>query len=94
VNLVVFHFPSSDQLITMAPYCWVDSSFKPLLLTRCDDYMKANDHGSDKAQSKLITQVAQAITDKATEDNVPLPDDLEKVITLCIVLFTTDNWLV
>lgn len=66
--------------ITMAPYtCWVQDSFKTILIDACDEYFQTNDCSPNKSCSKLITWIAVEITDSARESNVSLPDELEKV---------------
>jgi hypothetical protein len=71
----------------MAPYSrWVHKSFKQTLLDNCDEYLETTDRGTDKTRSKLITRVAQDIAAIAEGKSVPLPDDLEKVHHLTIIL--------
>ena len=71
----------------MAPYsCWVHKSFKQTLLDNCDEYLETTDRGTDKTRSKLITRVTQDIAAIAEGKSVPLPDDLEKVHHLTIIL--------
>ena len=66
----------------MAPYNrWVLSLFRDTLLNHCDLYLESSDRGNDKSRSKLIVQVAQAITDIAREKSEQVPDDLEKVVS-------------
>ena len=68
--------------ISMAPYNrWVLPSFRDTLLNHCDRYLESSDRGNDKSRSKLIVQVAQAITDIAREKSEQVPDDLEKVVS-------------
>ena len=66
----------------MSPYSrWVHPSFRQILMNNCDEFLKSSDRGAEKTRSKLITQVAQEITDIVKEQNdVQVPDDLEKVI--------------
>jgi hypothetical protein len=60
---------------------WVLPSYKAILESHCDEFLESTDRGSDKARSKVITQVAKEITDDANQRNETLPDDLEKVAT-------------
>ena len=72
----------------MAPYSrWVKESFKQTLLDNCDDYLETTDRGTDKTRSKLITRVAQDIAAIALAKEEELPDDLEKVNNLNVMLF-------
>jgi len=72
----------------MAPYsCWVKESFKQTLLDNCDEYLETTDRGTDKTRSKLITRVAQDIAAIALAKKEELPDDLEKVNNLTVMLF-------
>jgi hypothetical protein len=72
----------------MAPYSrWVKESFKQMLLDNCDDYLETTDRGTDKTRSKLITRVAQDIAAIALAKEEELPDDLEKVKNLKVMLF-------
>jgi hypothetical protein len=72
----------------MAPYSrWVKESFKQTLLDNCDDYLETTDRGTDKTRSKLITRVAQDIAAIALAKEEELPDDLEKVKNLKVMLF-------
>ena len=76
------------QHINMAPYSrWVKESFKQTLLDNCDEYLETTDRGTDKTRSKLITRVAQDITAIALAKKEELPDDLEKVNNLTVMLF-------
>ena len=76
----------------MAPYArWALPSFKTILVNRCDDYLNSSDHGTDKAHSTLITEVAKDITDIAQQREENIPDDLEKVISLHILLLISIN---
>ena len=80
------------QTITMAPYArWVLPSFKTILVNRCDDYLNSSDCRTDKGCSKLITEVAKDITDIAQQREENIPDDLEKVISLHILLLISIN---
>ena len=73
------------KTITMAPYArWVLLSFRTILVNHCNDYLNSSDRGTDKAGSKLITEVAKDITDIAQQREENTPDDLEKVISLHI----------
>ena len=65
----------------MPPYnCLVHDSFKEILLSHCDKFLRSSGCGLDKTQSKLITQVSQQIADVAKGNmHVHIPDDLEKV---------------
>jgi len=60
---------------------WVHASFKQTLIDACDEFKKTNDHGDDKARSKLITRVAEDITDITRNNDEALPDDVEKVLS-------------
>jgi hypothetical protein len=72
----------------MAPYSrWVKESFKQTLLDNCDNYLETTDRGTDKTRSKLITRVAQDIAAIALAKEEELPDDLEKVKNLKVMLF-------
>lgn len=74
------------KTITMAPYArWVLPSFRTILVNHCNDYLNSSDRGTDKARSKLITEVAKDITDIAQQREENIPDDLEKVISLHIL---------
>ena len=76
----------------MAPYArWVLPSFRTILANRCDDYLNSSDRGTDKARSKLITKVAKDITDIAQQREENIPDDLEKVISLHMLLLNSIN---
>jgi hypothetical protein len=77
----------------MAPYSrWVKESFKQTLLDNCDEYLETTDRGTDKTRSKLITRVAQDITAIALAKKEELPDDLEKVNNLTVMLFAYIDW--
>jgi hypothetical protein len=66
----------------MAPYArWLHTSFKQTLLDSCDEFLESSDRGNDKTRTKLITRVSKDITDIATGNGAPIPDDVEKVIT-------------
>ena len=68
----------------MPPYnhC-VHDSFKDILFNHCNEFHKSSDWVPKKTQSKLITQVLQQIADISKENkDIPLPDDLEKVLYL------------
>jgi hypothetical protein len=56
-------------------------------LDNCDDYLETTDRGTDKTRSKLITRVAQDIAAIALAKEEELPDDLEKVKNLKVMLF-------
>ena len=74
------------KTITMVPYaCWVLPSFRTILVNHCDDFLNSSDRGTDKARSKLITEVAKDITDIAQQRSEKIPDDLEKAISLHIL---------
>jgi hypothetical protein len=64
----------------MAPYArWVLPCFKQVLMDHCDEYLDTSDRGSDKSQSKLITQVANNITAVGKDKKEAVLDDIEKV---------------
>jgi len=70
----------------MSPYSrWVHQSFKDVLLQACNEYVKTNDRGNDKARTMLITRIAKDITDIAEKNNEKLPDDLEKAYFVFII---------
>ena len=79
----------------MAPYShWVHDLFKDLLHGLCDEYLQSSDCGQDKMQTKLITRVSTNIAEIALDNNVVVPDDLEKVVYLFgyLNIFRTDDW--
>ena len=89
VRLGTLLISTSLQHTNMAPYsCWVHSSFRQTLLDYCNDYLDTSDRGSDKTRSKIITRVAKEITDKAAENNEPVPDDVEKVPLILHAIYT------
>lgn len=66
--------------ITMGPYnCWVHDVFHNILIDSCDEYLKTSDHSTNKARSLFVTRIASDITQAAVDNNVGLPNDLEKV---------------
>ena len=80
------------QPITMAPYThWALPSFRKIPVNHCDEYLNSTDYGTDKTCSKLITQVAKDITDIARQREEKIPDGLEKVISLHILLLIGIN---
>ena len=70
----------------MPPYNrWVHDSFKEILLNHWGEFLESSDRCPEKTRSKLITQVSQQIADIAKENrDIPLPDDLEKVLYLLV----------
>ena len=81
--------------ITMAPYtCWVHDLFKDLLHDSCDEYLQSSDRGQDKMWTKLITRVSTNIAEITSDNNVMVPDNLEKVVYLFgyLNIFRTDDW--
>ena len=65
----------------MAPYTrWIYDSFKQTLIDTCDEYLATNDCGSEKKRSILITRVSKEIAAIGVEQNVAVPNKLEKVI--------------
>jgi len=86
LNMLIF---SCLRSITMGQYSrWVQQSAKEILLSACDEYVQTSDRGSDKTRSKIITRVAKEITDKAAENNEPVPDDVEKVPLILHAIYT------
>jgi hypothetical protein len=65
----------------MAPYTrWIHDSFEQTLIDTCDEYLDTNDRGGEKKRSKLITRVSKEIAAIGVEQNVAVPNELEKVI--------------
>ena len=77
----------------MGPYTrWVKELFKWTLLDNCNEYLDTSYRGTNKTQSKLITQVAQDIAAIALAKKEELPDDLEKVYYLTVISFAYIDW--
>ena len=79
----------------MAPYThWVHDLFKDLLHDSCDEYLQSSDHGQDKTWTKLITRVSTNIAEIVLDNNVVVPNNLEKVVYLFgyLNIFRTDDW--
>ena len=79
----------------MAPYThWVHDLFKDILHNSCDEYLQSSDRGQDKLQTKLITRVSTDIAEIVSDNNVVVPDDLEKVVYLFgyLNIFRTNYW--
>lgn len=66
--------------MSMGPYnCWVHDVFHNILIDSCDEYLKTSDRSTDKARSLFVTRIASDITQAAVDNNIGLPNDLEKV---------------
>jgi hypothetical protein len=65
---------------------WVLPGFKNILVESSNEYLKSTDKGKDKARTSLIVRVAGKIRQAVEETNDSLPDDLEKVKSIHILL--------
>ena len=64
----------------MAPHVrWVHDSFRPLLRDYCDEYLESSDRGSEKLQTKLIEKVCTELRALASDNNIPVTVELDKV---------------
>ena len=79
-SVVILFTCHPHSTITMGPYNhWVHDVFHNILIDSCDEYLKTSNRSTNKAWSLFVTRIASDITQAAADNDIGLPNDLEKV---------------